>query len=246
MEKVSIIIPFYNCPYVDQAIESALQQTYPNIEIILVNDGSTQFTDKIKKYFGKIKYIEKENGGTATALNLGIKNATGNYFSWLSSDDIYHPEKITKQLHFMLEHQAAAVYSPVIFIDSQSKPISEAIGVSYSDRSLFLKHFLKGCFINGCSVLLNMDAFSKFGLFDENFLYAHDYDLWVRIAQHYDFQYLNDPLVFYRVHEEMGTLKHIKAINREIRMVQKKYRSVLLKMIKDERNKTKSGFDRRN
>lgn len=244
MEKVSIIIPFYNCPYVDQAIESALQQTYPNIEIVLVNDGSTQFIDKVEKYFGKIKYIEKENGGTATALNVGIKNATGNYFSWLSSDDIYHPEKIAKQLSFMLENQANAVYSPVIFIDSQSKPISQAIGVSYSDKALFLRHFLKGCFINGCSVLLRMDAFSKAGLFDETFLYAHDYEFWIRIAQHYNFQYLNEPLVFYRIHAEMGTQKHINTINREIRMVQKKYRNVLLKMIRGERNKTRFKSDR--
>jgi glycosyltransferase involved in cell wall biosynthesis len=246
MEKVSIIIPFYNCPYVDQAIESSLQQTYSNIEVILVNDGSTQFTDKIKKYLGKIKYIEKENGGTATALNLGIKNATGNYFSWLSSDDIYHPEKIAKQLRFMLEQQTNAVYSPVIFIDSQSKPTSRAIGVSYSNRALFLNHFLQGCFINGCSVLLNMDVFSKSGLFDETFRYAHDYDLWIRIAQHYDFQYLNEPLVFYRVHEEMGTRKHINAVNTEARMIQQKYYNVLLNMIRDERNKTGLGFDGRN
>jgi glycosyltransferase involved in cell wall biosynthesis len=65
MEKVSIIIPFYNCQYVDRAIESAIQQTYPNIEVILVNDGSTQLTDKVKK----IKYIEKGNNGNS--LNYG-------------------------------------------------------------------------------------------------------------------------------------------------------------------------------
>lgn len=237
MEKVSIIIPFYNCPYIDQAIESALQQTYPNIEIIVINDGSTQFIDKVKKYCGIIKYIEKENGGTATALNLGIKYATGDYFSWLSSDDIYHPEKIEKQLAFMLENQTHAVYSPVIFIDSKSEPISQPIGVPYSDRILFLRQLLKGCFINGCSVLLKMDVFSKVGLFDETFRYAHDYDFWIRIAQHYDFQYINEPLVFYRIHTEMGTKKHINIINREVRAIQRKYRNVLLNMIKDERTK---------
>lgn len=235
MEKVSIIIPFYNCPYVDQAIESALQQTYPNIEIIIVNDGSTQYTDKVKKYSEKIKYIEKENGGTATALNLGIKHATGDYFSWLSSDDIYHPEKIAKQLSFMRETQANAVYSPVIFIDSKSKPTSQSTGVYYSDKSLFLSLLLTGCFINGCSVLLKMDVFSKVGLFDKSFPYAHDYDLWMRVVQHYDFQYINEPLVFYRVHANMGTKKHVDVINEEIRRIQGKYRNVLLRMISDER-----------
>jgi GT2 family glycosyltransferase len=91
-----------------------------------------------------------------------------------------------------------------------------------------------------------MNAFSKVGLFDETFLYAHDYDFWIRIAQHYNFQYLNESLVFYRVHAEMGTQKHIDVINRETRMIQRKYYNSLLNMIKDERNKTRLGLDRKN
>ncbi|WP_394514565.1 glycosyltransferase family A protein [Priestia aryabhattai] len=93
MTKVSIIIPFYNCSYIDQAIQSALNQTYQDIEIIVVNDGSSKFNEKITPYLDRILYIEKENGGTASALNLGIKNATGEYFAWLSSDDIFLPIK---------------------------------------------------------------------------------------------------------------------------------------------------------
>jgi teichuronic acid biosynthesis glycosyltransferase TuaG len=237
MEKISIIIPFYNCQYVDRAIESALQQTYPNIEVILVNDGSTQFTDKVKKYVGKIKYIEKGNGGTATALNMGIKHSTGDYFSWLSSDDMYHPEKISKQLSFMLANQTSAVYSPAIHIDSKGEPISQSIGTFFSDKILFLNHLQKGCFINGCSVLLKMDVFSKVGLFDDTLPYTHDYDFWIRVAQHYDFHYLNEPLIYYRVHEEMGSKKHNDAINQEIMMLQKKYRRLLISMIKNEKRK---------
>jgi glycosyltransferase involved in cell wall biosynthesis len=237
MEKVSIIIPFYNCKYVDQAIESALKQTYPNVEVIVVNDGSTKYIDKVKKYFGRIKYIEKGNGGTGTALNTGIKHATGTYFSWLSSDDIYHPEKISKQLRYMREKRAYAVYSPVIFINSTSQPTSQSIGVSYSNKALFLEQLLRGCFINGCSVLLKMDVFTKVGLFDETFPYAHDYDLWIRVAQHYDFHYLNEPLIFYRVHEDMGTKKHVDVINGEIYRIQNKYHRILTRMIRNERIK---------
>ncbi|MFE0565558.1 glycosyltransferase family 2 protein [Priestia megaterium] len=156
-------MPFYNCPYIDQAIESALNQTYPHMEVIVVNDGSTQFTDKIEKYTGEIKYIEKENGGTASALNFGIKHATGEYFSWLSSDDMYDLEKISKQLSFMLENKVNAIYSPVFFIDSNSKLVSQSIGVSFPNKILFLKRLLKGCLINDCSVLLKMDVLSKVG-----------------------------------------------------------------------------------
>lgn len=80
MSKVSIIVPFYNCPYINQALDSLVNQTYSNIEIIVVNDGSTQFSEGIIPYLDKIKYIQKENGGTTSALNTGIKHATGDYF----------------------------------------------------------------------------------------------------------------------------------------------------------------------
>ncbi len=91
LPKVSIIIPVYNGEkYVSLAIESALRQTYSNLEIIVVNDGSTDKTDKICRSYGnKIRYIKKENGGVSTALNVGIDNMTGEYFSWLSHDDLY-------------------------------------------------------------------------------------------------------------------------------------------------------------
>ena len=104
--KVSIIIPVYNgSNYVNLAIDSALRQTYKNIEIIVVNDGSKDNTLKILKQYGdKIKLIDKENGGVSTALNLGIKNMTGDYFSWLSHDDLYYPEKIEREVNYLIEN----------------------------------------------------------------------------------------------------------------------------------------------
>ena len=97
---VSIVIPVYTgANYVAEAIDSALNQTYKNIEIIVVNDGSTDNTEKIVKSYGdKVRYFCKENGGTSTALNVGIKNMKGEYFSWLSHDDMYYPKKIFYQI----------------------------------------------------------------------------------------------------------------------------------------------------
>ena len=103
--KVSIIIPVYNgSNFIKQSIKSAINQTYKNIEIIVVNDGSTDNgrTENIVKEFGdKVRYICKKNGGVASALNLGIKEATGEYISWLSHDDIYKPNKIEKQIEML-------------------------------------------------------------------------------------------------------------------------------------------------
>ena len=88
---VSIVIPVYNgSNFMREAIDSALAQTYPNIEILVVNDGSTDNTREIALSYGdKIRYFEKENGGVATALNLAIHEMKGEYFSWLSHDDWY-------------------------------------------------------------------------------------------------------------------------------------------------------------
>ncbi len=102
---VSIIIPVYNgANYLSEAIDSALAQTYKNIEILVINDGSNDHgaTEKIAKSYGdKIRYFSKENGGVATALNLGIKKMKGEYFSWLSHDDIYYPNKVAVQVEVM-------------------------------------------------------------------------------------------------------------------------------------------------
>ena len=99
---VSIIIPVYNGGnYLSEAIDSALNQTYENIEIIVVNDGSQDDlkTEQIALSYGeRITYVSKENGGSSSALNVGIRTMKGEYFSWLSHDDLYLPEKIEKQV----------------------------------------------------------------------------------------------------------------------------------------------------
>lgn len=230
MEKVSIIIPFYNCQYVDKAIESALGQTYKNIEVIVVDDGSSKFIDKISPYFPTIKFIQKGNGGTASALNLGIKNATGEYFAWLSSDDVYKPEKISKQLQFMKEVGASVSYSPYILINSKGEYLQQ-INKYYPNKIAFIKRALKYCPVNGCTVMAKMDVFSKVGLFDESLRYANDYDMWCRILLKYDFFYLNEPLVLYRNHDEMGSKKHRKKIYAETEIVKKRHKNLMRKYL---------------
>ncbi|MFX3624582.1 MAG: glycosyltransferase family 2 protein [Ectobacillus sp.] len=236
-EKVSIVIPFYNCPYVDQAIESALAQTYQNIEVIVINDGSTLYEEKITPYLDKITYIKKENGGTASALNAGIQRATGRYFAWLSSDDMFVSNKIETQIRFMKSKNAVISYTPAIYIDSNSNKISDPIGVEYPNRLQFLKGLSKGCTINGCTVMASMEIFSEIGMFDEALPYTHDYDLWLRVAHKYEFHYLNEPLVLYRIHDNMGTKKFMDKINKEVRQAQKKYRRSLNELIVKEKGK---------
>ena len=107
-KKVSIIIPVYNgSNFLRDAIDSALAQTYESTEVIVVNDGSNDngATARIARSYGKkIKYYEKPNGGVATALNYGIEKMTGDYFSWLSHDDMYEKKKIEEQIRFLSEY----------------------------------------------------------------------------------------------------------------------------------------------
>ncbi|WP_191560578.1 glycosyltransferase [Metabacillus idriensis] len=236
-EKVSIIIPFYNCSYVDLAIQSALNQTYKNIEVIVVDDGSSLHKDKIIPFLDKIRYIEKRNGGTASALNTGIKHAKGTYFTWLSSDDLFDINKVSKQLQFMKSSNADISYTPVIYINSKNEPISGSIGIEYSNRLSFYKGLSKGCTINGCTVMAKIEIFSEVGMFDETIRYANDYDLWLRAMKKYEFKYFNQPLVMYRMHEEMGTKKHMGKISKEVEMIQKKHEKSIKELIeKEEKN----------
>lgn len=231
MEKVSIIVPFYNCPYIDQALESLLKQTYKNVEIIVVDDGSTFNLEKITPYLNKIIYIKKENGGTATALNTGINHATGAYFCWLSSDDIYDIKRIAVQLKFMEVRKASFSYSNYCSINEKSKIISPPLGINPLGQHELLKTMIKGNIINGCSVMIKMNVFQEVGLFNESLLYTHDYDLWLRIIQNFEAHYLNNVLLRYRVHDNMGTRRHHSVIQEEVKHVRKQHEASINKLL---------------
>ena len=131
LPKVSIIIPVYNgANYMREAIDSALNQTYKNIEVIVVNDGSTDNgeTEAIALEYGeRIRYFKKRNGGVSSALNYGISKMTGEYFSWLSHDDVYSPEKIRHQIESLAltDKKDAVALCAHYFIDERSQRLSK-------------------------------------------------------------------------------------------------------------------------
>ncbi|RUT29162.1 glycosyltransferase [Paenibacillus zeisoli] len=234
--KVSIVIPFYNCEYIDQAIASALAQTYKNIEVIVVDDGSTQYRHLLEPYKDKIRYFYKPNGGTASALNYGITKSTGEYFAWLSADDRYVPEKVERQLAFMDRVGSIASHTAYYYIDASGSRTGE-IHANFTTKKEFYETLLSGCPINGCSVMLHMYIFERIGMFDEQRRYTHDYDLWLRLLQHFDFHYLDESLLEYRVHGTMGTLNHWDEIQQDMLVIQSKYGSTLRTLIEKERGR---------
>lgn len=167
---VSIVIPVYNgANYVAEAIESALKQTYKNIEVIVVNDGSTDNTEKIvKKYGDKIRYFYKENGGVASALNFGIKNMKGEYFSWLSHDDVYYSNKIERQIEELKNiDKDNILYSGFELINDKSEFLyAWEIASTNEYRKLnnsFYALLLSG--LNFCSLLIPKKAFYEVDFF---------------------------------------------------------------------------------
>ena len=159
---VSIVIPVYNgSNYMREAIDSALSQTYPNIEIIVVNDGSTDNTREIALSYGdKIRYFEKENGGVSTALNLAIDNMRGEYFSWLSHDDVYYPNKVKAEIDALRTsgNMEQAVYSGFDYLFMPERKVVPCAEITFFGE-LAEKYFSVGTLtpiiglISGCSLL---------------------------------------------------------------------------------------------
>jgi glycosyltransferase involved in cell wall biosynthesis len=210
---VSIIIPVYNGEnYLQEAIDSALSQTYPNVEVIVVNDGSRDegATEKIAQSYGdKIRYIHKENGGVATALNLGIQNMKGEYFSWLSHDDMYYSNKIEKQIQALRKNgnMVAIVHSDYDLFDVNSQTVthvqqSKTYHIEQLTNSVF--PVLQGL-IHGCSLLIHKSHFERVGVFDESLITTQDYDLWFRMMRNQNTIYITEPLVLARLHNNQGS-----------------------------------------
>jgi len=206
---VSIIIPVYNgSDYMKEAIDSALNQTYPNIEVLVINDGSKDNgqTDQIARSYGdKIRYIDKSNGGVATALNMGIKEMKGEYFSWLSHDDVYYPEKVQKQIDFLeqVPNKKIILYGGVEIIGTKSEHITFQHFYQFEKES-FPFVLLTDFIFNGCTMLIPKECFLEH-LFDTKLLTVQDNDLWFRLSKKYDFVYYKDILVKSRIHPNQGS-----------------------------------------
>ena len=217
--KVSIIIPVYNgANYMQEAIESALQQTYPHTEVIVINDGSRDNgeTERIARSYGsRIRYLSKENGGVATALNLGIESMTGDYFSWLSHDDVYLPNKVEHQVNCLksLSDPNTVIYSDYQLIDSKSHVFS-TVSIAEKVSSNVLYDLIAHQAIHGCAMLIHRDAFKKCGYFDVSLPTTQDYDLWVRMAQVLPFKYCPGVIIQSRQHPEQGSRQafHLNAV----------------------------------
>lgn len=220
--KVTIVIPVYNgANYLGNAINCALAQTYQNVEVLVVNDGSTDNgeTERIARSYGdRIRYFYKPNGGVSSALNLGIQNMTGDYFSWLSHDDAYTAYKIEDSVNALREAGATdgrtVAYSAGNFIDNTGEILklfkaNLVIGRVYTGNEL-LYYAVNNGTMNGCCMLIPKAVFDECGRFDETLRYSQDALMWFQMyLQGFGLVYDGKPNVMYRLHpSQTSRTKH--------------------------------------
>jgi glycosyltransferase involved in cell wall biosynthesis len=210
--KVSIVIPVYNgADYLSEAIDSALAQSYKNIEILVINDGSNDDgdTDRIALSYGKkIRYFKKPNGGVASALNQAIVEMTGKYFSWLSHDDLYTKDKVEKEVDALskIDSDDVIIYSDFsVFTNNPENSVSVRL------KGVPPEHFRYWITVDnslhGCTMLIPRSAFEVCGGFNEILRATQDYDLWFRLAEKFHFVHIPEELVKARSHADQGSNK---------------------------------------
>jgi len=199
---VSIIIPTYNYGrYVRHAIDSALKQTYPNIEIIVVDDGSSDDTQAVlAEYGGKICSIRQENQGASAARNRGIREARGDYIAFLDADDAYRVENIKKKVAYLQSHpEYAWCYSDWVWVDEQGKAYMlgsepEKSLAHLKARGDVLQKALLGYLLGTNVFLFSRRVIDTVEGFDESLAVREDYDLYVRASANFAIGYVDQVL----------------------------------------------------
>jgi glycosyltransferase involved in cell wall biosynthesis len=199
---VSVIIPTYNrAQWIGASIQSVLDQTYTDYEIIVVDDGSTDDTaEVIRAFTDRVRYFYQENGGSAAARNRGLQEARGEYIAFLDSDDLFLPEKLHKQVEY-LQHNPhiGMVYSAYTNIDHNHNELG-IIPAQYTGH--IYRQMLFHCNIQTSSVMIRRQVIETVGLFDIALPMAQDVDYWIRVARHFEIGAITEPLAYVRLHPD--------------------------------------------
>ena len=216
---VSIIIPVYNGgKYIEEAVNSALSQTYPSCEVIVVNDGSTDDTHDICKRIDHITYYAKVNGGTGSALNTGIRYARGKWIKWLSADDVLLSNAVANMMS-REPKENTIYYTNYHYIDPNGNIIGCFNEPERNHKTIVeLKSEMMGNFYgNGSSSLIHSSVFKKIGMFAE-LPHSEDYDFWLRaLSNGIRLEHIPIYTLLYRLHPEQLTNKIGGSLNGEIR-----------------------------
>jgi len=237
MPTVSVITPTYNRAHlVGRAIQSVLDQTYQDFEIIVVDDASVDETEDVVKSFtdNRINYIRHQrNKGGSSGRNTGIKAATGELVGFLDSDDEWLPNKLEKEIGKFqtLSNDVAVVYCGFCYVSEKSGEIVSKV-IPNLRGNVYAK-LIEGCILGSPTPLIRKNCFQKAGFFDETFPSYQDWDMWIRLSRYYEFDFVPDILAKCHLHGTQissdlnAKIRGMEALLRKYRVDLSKYPSIL-------------------
>ena len=216
--RVSVVIPSYNYGrYLAAAIESVLAQTYSNVEVIVVDDGSTDDSAEVLRRYGdRLRCLRQPNGGVSAARNHGIRESSGEFIAFLDADDLWHPEKLERQLPLFKNPRVGMVHCGVQYVDAEGRPLGTRIS-DLRGRVLRRMALLRGAGLlgPGSSMVIRRECLDCVGLFETGLTNAEDWDLCRRIACRYEIDAALEPLLLYRLHGA-GMHRNVAAFERDV------------------------------
>lgn len=202
MAKVCVVIPAYNAAStIAETLESVLAQRYRDVEIVVVDDGSTDATAEVVGRFPGVVCIQKKNGGQASARNTGINATNAEYIAFLDADDLWLPGKLEIQMEQMISSGMQWSYTDgVVFDGDNGKDLSLFSVTDKPYSGQIHAQLLQNCFVSTLTVVVKRSVLEDVGLFDESPIARNreDWDLWLRISRKYEVVYVDEPLVRYR------------------------------------------------
>jgi glycosyltransferase involved in cell wall biosynthesis len=214
---VSVGIPIYNAgQYLKLAIDSVLQQSYENFELLLVNDGSTDNSLEIIRSYTdpRIKVVnDGSNKGLIFRLNEMVQLSKGQYFARMDADDLMLPNRLEKQVQLITTHpEIDVLFSDAVSIDKDNN----ILGYKKSQKIKDKKEILKGITPIHPTILAKRDVLVK-NPYNDGFVQMEDMELWYRIIEQYHFHNINEPLLFYRENSSQNSLKHLKMVKGKVK-----------------------------
>lgn len=229
--KVSVVIPTYNrAKYLPEALKSVLTQTFVDFELVVVDDGSTDNTAEIVRAMAdpRIRYIAQSNRGVAGALNTGWRAARGEYIGRLDSDDVWLPN-LLQELVPILERnpEMGVVYARAQWMDADGKQLPQILGTPEKFPGENLKSLLYGDCVCPIAVVFRVRCIESVGGYDDRLAGNEDWDLWIRMAEHYGIGYVDSILARYRVHSGNSQASRTGGLERlagdRVRVLEKYY-----------------------
>lgn len=227
---INLLITSYNHEkYIEESIDSALNQSYKNLKILAIDAGSTDKTTLIlTKYKKYLEVHQLNNSSPSQTLNFGIAKCKEKYIAFQSGDDISHPYRIEKQIEEIKYRQSDLIFTDCKFINKKSNQINyqniftkQRMIEDHANKDLFLEAFNTGNFFCAPSAVIKREIFNKIGMFNPLYFQLQDYDFWLRaLMKNLKISFINEKLIFYRIHDKnLSSPKNDNIMHQELSMV---------------------------